>query len=242
VVAHTIGVLSARLFARTPQQLGLTPDGDAPGGPAVAVVPSRAKPLPRAALWRDVRFLTLAAGMALGLFAQIGLLAHLFSLLSPALGAQQAGLAVGAATAAAIAGRSLVGWLMPVEADRRLVACASYGVQIAGSIAFMAAGGTSVPLLLLGVLLFGVGIGNATSLPPLIAQMEFVKDDVPRVVSLIVAIGQAAYAFAPAGFGLIREFAPAAIGANASAALPFFATAAVVQALAIGAFLAGRGR
>jgi hypothetical protein len=228
--------------AATPQQLGLTPDGDAPGGPAVAVVPSRAKPLPRAALWRDVRFLTLAAGMALGLFAQIGLLAHLFSLLSPALGAQQAGLAVGAATAAAIAGRSLVGWLMPVEADRRLVACASYGVQIAGSIAFMAAGGTSVPLLLLGVLLFGVGIGNATSLPPLIAQMEFVKDDVPRVVSLIVAIGQAAYAFAPAGFGLIREFAPAAIGANASAALPFFATAAVVQALAIGAFLAGRGR
>jgi hypothetical protein len=190
----------------------------------------------------SARLFTLAAGMALGLFAQIGLLAHLFSLLSPALGAQQAGLAVGAATAAAIAGRSLVGWLMPVEADRRLVACASYGVQIAGSIAFMAAGGTSVPLLLLGVLLFGVGIGNATSLPPLIAQMEFVKDDVPRVVSLIVAIGQAAYAFAPAGFGLIREFAPAAIGANASAALPFFATAAVVQALAIGAFLAGRGR
>jgi hypothetical protein len=38
---------------------------------------------------------------------------------------------------------------------------------------------------------------------------------------------------------LIREFAP---GANAGAALPFFATAAVVQTLAIGAFLAGRGR
>ena len=127
---------------------------------------------------------------------------------------------------------------MPVEADRRLVACASYAVQIVGSIAFIAAAGTSVPLLLLGVLLFGVGIGNATSLPPLIAQVEFVKDDVPRVVSLIVAIAQAAYAFAPAAFRLD----PRIRSRGANAALPFFAAAAAVQALAIGAFLAGRGR
>ena len=73
--------------------------------------------------------------MALGLFAQIGLIAHLFSLLVPALGAQRAGLAMGLATALAIAGRTLVGWLMPPGADRRLVACTSYAVQIAGSLA-----------------------------------------------------------------------------------------------------------
>jgi MFS family permease len=242
VVALAIWVLCGRMFAQTPQQLGLTPDGDAPGAPAVAVAPSRAKPLPRAALWRDVRFLTLALGMAFGLFAQIGLLAHLFSLLAPVLGAQQAGLAMSAATAAAIAGRSLVGWLMPVKADRRLVACASYAVQIGGSVAFIVSGGTSVPPLLLGVLLFGAGIGNATSLPPLIAQMEFVKDDVPRVVSLIVAIAQAAYAFAPAAFGLIREFAPAVIDAKPGAAVLLFAAAALVQGLAMTAFLAGRRR
>ena len=34
----------------------------------------------------------------------------------------------------------------------------------------------------------GIGFGNATSLPPLIAQVEFVKDDVMRVVALIVGI------------------------------------------------------
>ena len=111
-----------------------------------------------------------------------------FSLLVPALGAQLAGLAMGAATAAAIVGRTLVGWLMPVGADRRLVAAMSYAVQIVGSLVFILAAGTNVPLLLLGVMLFGAGIGNATSLPPLIAQVEFVKDDVPRVVALIVAI------------------------------------------------------
>ena len=75
----------------------------------------------------------------MGLFAQIGLIAHLFSLLVPALGAQLAGLAMGGATAAAIVGRTLVGWLMPIGADRRLVACVSYVAQFVGSIAFLVA-------------------------------------------------------------------------------------------------------
>jgi hypothetical protein len=94
---------------------------------------------------------------------------HLYSLLVPALGSQQAGLAMGLATASAVAGRTLVGWLMPAGADRRLVACVSYAVQIAGSAAFSFVAGTSVPSLLLGVVLFDSSIGNATSLPPLIA-------------------------------------------------------------------------
>src|SRR6185369_14962718 len=115
------------------------------------------KPLPGSLLWRDRRFLTLAAGMALGLFAQIGLTVHLFSLLVPALGATPAGLAMGLVTAMAIAGRSLISWAMPADADRRLMASASYAVQIAGCMAFVAAEGTSVPLLLLGVVLFGAG-------------------------------------------------------------------------------------
>ena len=66
--------------------------------------------------------------MTLGLFAQIGLIAHLFSLLAPALGAQQAGLAMGLVTLMAIAGRTLLGWLMPPGADRRLVACGGYSI------------------------------------------------------------------------------------------------------------------
>ena len=124
-----------------------------------------------------------------------------------------------------------VGWLMPVGADRRLVAFASYAVQVCGVIALIAAAGANVPLLLLGVLLFGLGIGNATSLPPLIAQVEFVGDDVPRVVALTVAIGQAVYAFAPAAFGLVREF---------GSGNGVFALAALVQALSIAALLLGR--
>jgi hypothetical protein len=102
----------------------------------------------------------------------------------------------------------------------------------------MAAAGTSVPLLLLGVILFGAGFGNAVSLPPLIAQMEFAEGDVQRVVGLTVGIAQGTFAFAPAAFGLLRELAPAAAGAAPSV----FAAAALAQTLAIAAFLAGRHR
>lgn len=76
--------------------------------------------------------------MMLGLFAQIGLLAHLFSLLVPVLGEGATGFAMGGAKLAAILGRSMIGWMMPVSTDRRLVACASYGVQVIGSLSFAA--------------------------------------------------------------------------------------------------------
>jgi hypothetical protein len=244
VMALTVWVLAGRLFTRTPQQLGLAPDGEvATDRPRPADAPSRPWPPSGAPLWRrDLRLATLAAAMALGLFAQIGLIAHLFSLLVPAFGTRLAGVAMGAATAAAIAGRTLVGALMPADADRRLVAALSYAVQIAGSVAFMLAAGGSVPLLILGVVLFGAGIGNATSLPPVIAQAEFAEEDVARVVALVVAVAQGVYAFAPAAFGLIRDLAPQAPAMHPGAAPHLFAAAALVQALAIAALLAGRRR
>ena len=109
-----------------------------------------------------------------------------------------------------------------------------------GSLVFVLAAGESVPLLLLGVILFGAGIGNTTSLPPLIAQVEFVKEDVSRVVPFIVAIGQAGYAFAPATFGLVRELAPSLGTGPAGAAPCLFILAALIQASAIAAFSLGR--
>lgn len=264
VMVAVIGVLSHKVFNATPQQLGQAPDGDstdgAPsnGAPSAsappgsvqsnttppAIAPSRtaqssaAPPAPGLAtqLRRDRAFVTLAAGMALGLFAQIGLIAHLLSLLAPLLGAQTAGLAMGLATASAIAGRSLVGWLMPPGADRRKIACAAYAVQIAGSLVLMLAADHAWAVWV-GVVLFGSGIGNATSLPPLIAQTEFAREQAARVVPLIVALSQGAYAFAPAAFGALRTWLqPSGLTLPA-----FLAAAALLQAAAIACFAAGRG-
>jgi hypothetical protein len=234
VMVLAIWLLADLVFARTPENTGQSPDG-APEILTPGPTPTAAEPMPAGRLRRNRAFVTLAAAMALGLFAQIGLIAHLFSLLVPALGAPGAGLLMGAATASAIAGRTLVGWLMPPGSDRRLIACASHLVQIAGSLALILAGGSETVLLILGVLLFGAGIGNTTSLPPLIAQVEFTRADVQRVVPLIVAIGQATYAFAPAAFGVLRSLSP-------GEATWVFIAAAVLQAVAIVAFLAGRRR
>ena len=242
VTVAVIWIIADKYFSKTPQHMGMTPDGDHPGTTVPSVTSPLARPLPGRQLWSNVQFITLAFGMSLGLFAQIGLIAHLVSLLVPALGEQWAGIAAGIATAAAIAGRVLVGYAMPADADRRLFACANALLQVLGSLVFLLANGENVPMLFTGVVLFGAGIGNTTSLPPLIAQFEFVKEDVTRVVPLIIAIGQASYAFAPAAFGLMHEFAERAGEISTGAAPYLFAAAAIIQTLAIMSFLAGRLR
>jgi MFS family permease len=232
VMVATVWLLADFFFTCTPETLGQMADGE----PATAPVGAAgAAALPGRLLWHDRTFLTLVVAMALGMFAQIGLLAHLFSLIVPAVGETAAGIVMGLATACSIAGRTLVGWLMPPGGDRRLLACASLAVQIAGSLALIAAGSGNTLLMIAGVLLFGTGIGNTTSLPPLIAQIEFARADVQRVVPLIIAISQAGYAFAPAAFGALRSL-------PAGGATGVFAVAVVIQLLAIAAFLAGRRR
>lgn len=164
-----MAVLSYAVFTKTPEQLGQSPDGDLPDAKATRITAPQARALPGTQRWRDRRFLTLALGMAAGLFAQIGLLAHLFSRLVPALGAQAAGLAMGFATACAIAGRMVVARLLPAGASRRVVAAIAYAVQLAGTLVLLFVDGQQTAWILLGVALFGSGIGNATSLPPLMA-------------------------------------------------------------------------
>jgi hypothetical protein len=98
--AVTVGVLmvvaiwwlSGRYFGHSPASMGLLPDGDAMDTAVPARHGNAFDFRPGAALLRSRRFVTLAAATSLGLFAQIGLIAHLFSLFVPALGTQRRGL------------------------------------------------------------------------------------------------------------------------------------------------------
>lgn len=226
-----VGCLALAVLSRSPASLGQYPDGAlAPPDPVTA---GDTTPLV-ISLGRDAAFISLATGMALGLFAQIGLIAHLFSLLSTPLGPTAAGLAGGLATAAAILGRTTTGWLALRGFGRRKLAAASYGVQMLGCGLLILAAGKSVPLLLAGVCLFGLGIGNATSLPPLIVQIEFARTQVPRAVALITAMSQGTYAFAPLLFGLLRDLLP-------DADWLLYLSAALIQAGALIALLLGIG-
>ncbi len=238
LVVVILWVLAGTIFAHSPASLGQHPDGDAMPATGDALPDPARQPLPAAALWRDRRFRTLAGATALGLFAQTGLLAHLFSLIVPALGEVTAGIAMASATIAAVTGRSVLATIMPRAADRRLIAAASYGVQVVGCGAFLLSHGSEPWLIWTGVALFGLGIGNVVYLPPLIAQTEFAAPDVPRVVALTVALGQGLYAFAPAAFGLLRETLPLGTGPGDAPAV--HAIAAAVFTAAIVTLLLGR--
>ncbi len=195
--------MAGRWFGPTPQGMGLNPDG-APSPPQPRPAPARSAPL-----WRQGRFRSLSISFAIGLVAQIGLLTVLFSMLAPALGEKGAGLAMSLATACAVIGRTVVGALLPPGLDRRLVGALNFLLQAAGSAALALAAGESAALLLLGSVLFGLGIGNLLSLPPLIAQSEWPPEQVPQVIALVTAVNQAFYAFGPGLFGTVmQEFGP----------------------------------
>ena len=236
-------LLGRYVFAKTPETLGQSPDGDAAPEAKARSAGSQRPEVPGALLWRDRAFVTLAAGMAVGLFAQIGLLTLLFKVLMSTLGAQNAGFLLGGATACAIVGRYVAARAISRIGERRIVAAASYAIQALGVLALLSARADQTWLIVLGVLLFGSGIGNATSIPPLIAQTDFAAKDVPRVVALIVAIGQGTYAFAPVFFGVLQSAANAgqatSIGSNSYL---FFSTVIAIQLGAAAVLLLGLRR
>ncbi|TCV66075.1 MFS transporter [Pseudomonas fluorescens] len=227
-----IGAFAFLVFNKNPQGLGQHPDNAAPPEP----VPISANATPWTAMQtlRSASFRTLAAGMSLGLFAQIGLIAHLYSILVGRMGAYDASFAMGLATASAIGGRYVAARLMTQGMNRRQLACLGYTVQMLGTL--MLLGLDLHPTVAwIAVVLIGSGIGNATSLPPLIAQAEFSREHTARVIALMVAISQATYAFAPAFFGLLR----AACTDPNHAIVAVVTAAVIVQVLAILSFSRG---
>jgi hypothetical protein len=116
----------------------------------------------------------------------------------------------------------------------------SYSVQLAGSLVLAASAGVRIPLLLFGVTLLGCGVGNATSLPPLIAQREFACGDAQRVIARTIAISQGTYAFAPVVFGVLIGSAGHVMTRSPGAGVMIgFAAAALVQAAAAGSVMIG---
>lgn len=230
----TLGALAVFVLARTPEGMNQAPDGGPfitpvlfAGAPAETAAP----PAPR--LFHDRAFLTLCIGMTLALFAQTGLVAHLVSVLAPTLGRQGAGLAAGASGVAAVIGRVAVGWRASGTSNWRAIASYSLVAQALGCGVLLLADGSSPALLVVGVVLFGLGVGNAISVPPVIANLEFSKEDAARAVALIVAISQGAYAIAPAVFGLFRELWSDQI---------IFVASVAIQVAAIAAYLLGARR
>src|SRR5258708_3425020 len=111
---------------------------------------------------RSSAFITVSIPFALALTAQVGFLTHQIAFLSPTIGNVAAGWAVSMTTFAAVLGRIWTGYIAD-RFDRRAVACGNFIVQMLG-LAVLAIS-TAPAALYLGCALFGLGVGNTTSLP-----------------------------------------------------------------------------
>jgi hypothetical protein len=104
------------------------------------------------ALLSNGQFTTLAIAFALGMFAQVGVVAHLIARLTPLVGAVDAAIAISLTTGSAVVGRLLLGLLLG-RADRRLITAANFAMQAFG-VALLAVGSTTL-VLAPGCILFG---------------------------------------------------------------------------------------
>lgn len=220
---------AAWAMRRSPAELGLGPDGvPAPSTPGAPL--GEMEPHWRRDALRTWRFWSVSAPFALGLTAQVGVLTHLVALAAPALGVAGAARAVSAATAAAVIGRLATGLLVD-RMNRRGVASVTLGIQIAGLA--LLAWAPSGSVVYAGCALFGLGVGNLTTLPGLVLAAEWPRDHFGHLVGLVVGINQFTFAFGPSLVGVVRDVTggyPAALG-----------VCATLQALAAVMILLGPG-
>jgi predicted MFS family arabinose efflux permease len=155
------------------------------------------------AVLRDPRFWTVAAPFALAVAAQVGFIVHQVSFLLPRLGVDGTGLAVACTSGAAVLGRLALGLVID-RLDQRRVSAATFASQAAALLLMMALPDVS-GILYLGSIAFGLSVGNVITLPALIVQREFSAAAFGMVIGLSTAVGQFAYAFAPAALGIIHD-------------------------------------
>ena len=218
-------VIAARWMRRGADALRLGPDGDGPHP-----VPPPARQGARAGHRRDAlrtwRFWSVSIPFALGLAAQVGVLTHLVPLVAPVVGAYGAARALTATTAAAVVGRLLTGIVVD-RLNRRVVASATLLVQTVG-VALLAFG-HSAGAVYAGCALFGLGVGNLTTLPGLILAEEWPRERFAALVALVVGINQFTFAFGPTLVGFVRDQAGSyGIALAVCALLQVFAAALVM--------------
>jgi len=196
-----IAALCALLWPAALATLRRPRAGDGAEATVVAGI-GAAPPLSRARLLADRALQSIALAFGLGLSAQVGFLMHQVAFLSDRIGLDAAAGGVALTTTMAVLSRLATGLVID-RFDPRHSAAANFLVQIAGLAVLLTA--PSAAWLYLGCALFGVSVGNMTTLPNLIVQREFASAQFARAVSLMWAIVQGAVAFAPGMLGLVHD-------------------------------------
>ena len=229
VLLVALVAVAVSVMRRSPKELGVGPDGD-PNQPTRAEPSRSCDERWRSDAVHTWRFWSVSAPFALGLAAQVGVLTHLVALVTPMLGTGGAARVVSAATAAALIGRSVTGFVVD-RLNRRLVSSATLVIQIMG-LALLAWAPSSM-VVYAGCALFGLGVGNLVTLPGLILAVEWPRERFSALVSLVVGINQFTFAFGPSLVGVIRDWT-GTYGLALGACMALQATAAVLIMLGPG--------
>lgn len=183
-----------------PMSLGLGPDGDP------IERDDRGAPLPAdgVAFETAIRsrfFILITAAFIFAMMAQVGSIAHLFSLVAGRSNDSMAALAVAVMAGASIVGRLIGGWALVHISSRGFVLALAFGQGIALVLLALAKGST----LLVVAALFGCTVGNLLMMQALVLAEAFGLKAYGRIFSLNQLFMVAGVASGPAVMGFLYE-------------------------------------
>jgi predicted MFS family arabinose efflux permease len=187
------------LLKRRPQDMGLFPDGaEMESAAATANEPKWS--------WRVALRTSALRGVmlcfAIGMMMQIGFLTHQVTLLSPILGTSGTAATVSATAIAALAGRLVLARFAD-RINERKTACA---VLVFAAASFVIMALFRAPAALVGgSVVFGLTIGNVTTLPPIIVRREFGAASFGAIFGIASCGIQLGTALGPGFYGLLHD-------------------------------------
>jgi MFS family permease len=191
--------LALFVLRRRPEDMGLLPDGL----PRAQGSQPRDRPTwNRADALRTSALQTTMIAFGLGMSVQIGLLTHQVTLLAQSLSTNAVAATISATAIAALVGR--LG--LAKFADRLDARATSSVVLVMAAISFCALAAGDSPVLLIGAsILFGLTVGNVTTLSPIIVRREFGAVAFGPVFGVASCAIQLVTALGPGLYGLLHD-------------------------------------
>jgi MFS family permease len=148
-------------------------------------------------------FWSVGLPFALAIAAQVGFIVHMVAFLLPLLGAAGTSLAVTCSSLAAMFGRLALGTVIDRLPCRGTTAVCL--LSQACGLGLLLAMPHAAAAVYLGIVLFGLSVGNLITLPAVIVHAEFPRASFGLVIGLSGAIMQFALAFGPGVFGVLHD-------------------------------------
>ena len=199
ITVLTIVPISIFILRRRPQDMGLWPDGLAPDA---GQTPIDDREWTRSQALKTFALRSTIITFGLALMVQLGFLSQQVKLLQTELSPTFTGVTILVSGSLAFLGRVVLARL----ADRVNIRLAAAVVLWLAAIGLLVAAlADSATWLIVGVLLFGLNVGNITTLPALIVRREFGAPSFGKVFGITGTFMQLMNACGPALFGFLHD-------------------------------------